>query len=255
MNRLHRVLASAAIGILVIACSTSTAPVTPSGSPVAGPSATPSAPPPAPSASPSTPAVSAPPTQAPPTEAPPTKAPPVVTPKPSSAPTYSAAERRLLEAIRVDARIGCAPRRTGLPQDAVAGVECRVGSSLVDRVGIYSFKEEIAPDAALQAYLMRLVDNGVTPRTGDCLAGSPGDSSWPSYLPDEDEDLGYRLERSGCFFDENGIANVRLTCYDSLYVGILGKNADLASLYKWAWRVAAGEITHRDPPGICAAPD
>jgi len=99
------------------------------------------------------------------------------------------------------------------------------------------------------------VDNGVNPRTGDCLAGIPGDSSWPKYLPDEDEDLGYRAERSGCFLDQRGIANVRLTCYGSLYVGILGKNADIAGLYKWAWRVADGDSTDRDPPGICAAPD
>ena len=252
MNRLHRVLVSAVIGVLVVACSTSPAPIAPSASPVASPSAVPSA---APSATPSAPVVSAPPSVAPPSEAPPTKAPPAVTPKPSPAPTFSTAERRLLEAIRVDARIGCAPRRTGLPQEAVAGVECRVGSALVDRVGIYSFQEEIESDAALQAYLVRLVDNGVTPRTGDCLAGTPGDSSWPSYLPDDDEDLGYRAERSGCFFDENGIANVRLTCYGSLYVGILGETADIAGLYKWAWRIADGESTHRDPPGICAAPD
>jgi hypothetical protein len=168
---------------------------------------------------------------------------------------FSAAEKRLVEALRADVRVGCAPRRTDLPQDSVAGLECRIGSALVDRVGIYSFKEEIETDAALQAYLVRLVDNGVKLRAGDCDAGIPGDRAWPDYLPDEDADLGYRAERSGCFFDENGIANVRLTCYGSLYVGVLGKTADIAALYKWSWRVADGESTHRDPPGICAAPD
>jgi hypothetical protein len=168
---------------------------------------------------------------------------------------FSAAEKRLVEALRADVRVGCAPRRTDLPQDAVAGVECRVKTALVDRVGIYSFKEEIESDAALQAYLVRLVDSGVNPRTGDCLSGVPGDSSWPRYLPDEDADLGYRPERSGCFIDENGIANIRLTCYGSLYVGVLGRTADIAGLYNWSWRVADGESTHRDPPGICAARD
>jgi len=247
---LRRILLTAAIGLLIVACSTP-------GSAPTGVPATPSAPPTAaPSVAPS-PNVSPNPTTTPDVSPRPSVAPPSVKPSPSPtpAPVFSAAEKRLVEALRADVRVGCAPRRSDLPQDAVAGVECHLTTALVDRVGIYSFKEEIASDAALQAYLVRLVDNGVNPRTGDCLKGVPGDSSWPSYLPDEDEDLGYRLERSGCFLDENGMANVRLTCYDSLYVGILGRTADLAGLYKWSWRVAPGEDTHRDPPGICAAPD
>jgi hypothetical protein len=46
-----------------------------------------------------------------------------------------------------------------------------------------------------------------------------------------------------------------LTCYGDVYIGILGKGRDIAPLYAWAMRVAAGESTQRDPPGICARPD
>ena len=51
------------------------------------------------------------------------------------------------------------------------------------------------------------------------------------------------------------MANVRLTCYDDIYMGVLGKTADVKALYAWSWRIAAGDDTHRDPPGLCAAPD
>jgi hypothetical protein len=48
---------------------------------------------------------------------------------------------------------------------------------------------------------------------------------------------------------------VRLTCYGPLYVGAIGKTADVAALYEWTWQVGLGEDPHRDPPGLCVAPD
>jgi hypothetical protein len=238
MDHVRRLVATATIGLLIAACSSNPGPSGMPASPVAGPSSVPSAEPTA-SAQPSGAPSAAP------------------SPTPSSAPTFTAAERRLVDALRIDARTGCAPRRTDLPDHATAGVECRVGTALVDRVGIYGFNTQLDADPALAAYLDRLAANNVAPRSGDCKAGTPGDRSWPEYLPDtaDDGSDGYSALRSGCFLDENGIANVRLTCYGTYYVGILGKNADIAGLYAWAWRIAAGESTHRDPPGICAAPD
>lgn len=111
------------------------------------------------------------------------------------------------------------------------------------------------PEPTRATYLERLKRAPVTPGLGDCTAGKPGDRAWPSYLPDEGDDGGLSALRSGCFLDENGIANTRLTCYGDIYVGVLGRTKDLAGLYAWTSQLAAGESVHRDPPGLCASPD
>ena len=102
---------------------------------------------------------------------------------------------------------------------------------------------------------MRLAAASVKPASGDCAKEIPGDRSWPANLEDRGDDGGLSPLRSGCFIDENGIANIRLTCYGDLYVGVLGNTKELGALYAWSWKIAPGEDTHRDPPGICAAPD
>jgi hypothetical protein len=241
MAHASRLLATLAIGVLIAACSSSPAPSTPVAS--ASPSAVPpSAPSPSATASPSTPAVSAPPTQAPPT----------ASDSPEPAPPLSAAEKSLVDQIRADSHVNCVPRRTDLPPNAVAGVECHIGTALVDRIGVYSFSTK----PAIDAYFARLATAKVTPGSGDCATGTAGDHSWPAYLPDEgDAAGGLSEERSGCYLDESGIANVRLTCYGNLYLGVLGKTADIKALYAWTWKIQAGDDTHRDPPGLCAAPD
>jgi hypothetical protein len=175
---------------------------------------------------------------------------PRATPRPT--PSFSKAERLILQLLRADARVGCVPKRAGLPARAIAGVECHFDTALVTLVGVYRFRSE---DDAVTTYLERLAEYGVRPRTGNCRSGTSGDSSWPGYLPDRADDGGLSPYRSGCFRNEHGLANVRLTCYGGIYMGVVGKSADLAALYKWAWRIAAGESTHRDPPGLCAAPD
>ena len=97
---------------------------------------------------------------------------------------------------------------------------------------------------------------GVDLGSGDCAAGTPGDANWPTYLPDEGSDgTGPSELRIGCYRDENGIANVRVTCYGNVYIGVLARSRDIAPVYAWAQRVASGESTDRDPPGICARPD
>jgi hypothetical protein len=244
------IVATLAIGLLIAACSST-------------PTAAPATPSPVPSGAPSAAASSGPATPTP-------SSTPVTTPAPSAAPSalptpaetafdYKAAEQRLIDALRVDARVNCAPRRANLPDFAIAGVECRVGTALVDRVGVYGFAGHLDSSGkevgtALQAYLARLDAAGIKPGTGDCTAGKAGDRSWPDYLPDEGDSGGLRAERSGCFIDA-GTANVRLTCYDDIYMGVLGKTTNIAALYDWAWKVASNQRDDRDPPGLCNAPD
>jgi hypothetical protein len=184
----------------------------------------------------------------------PTPNPPTVAPSPSPAP-LSEGEQRVADAIRVDARVGCGPIRTGLPEGADAAVECHPDDPIVDRVEVVGFG--LGGDQAMfNAYLARLAGYEVQLGDGDCAADHAGDSSWPANLPDEGELGGmWRELRSGCFIDNSGIANVVLTCYGGILVGITGTGDDLAALYEYGWRLAQGESPDRDPPGMCAAPD
>lgn len=226
-----------AVGITLAACSP--APVsslspTPSAAPSSAPSALPSS---APSVAPS-------------------GQPPSAAPSASAAPSMSPNERALVDFLRVDARVDCVPRRTDLPPRAAFGIECHPDDPLVEAVGVYAFAFD-GPDAepARDTYLERMATAKVTPGSGDCTAGTPGDAAWPSNLPDEGEDGGLRSTRAGCFIDDVGQANVRVTCYGDLYIGVLGRTKELALLNAWTWTVADGESVDRDPPGICAAPD
>ena len=232
--------------ILVAACAAPAPPSSPAPS-AAPPSPSPSASPLAPSA-PSDPTSPAPVPSA-------TSTPPRATPTPTPAPPASRAERDLLGFLRSDARVDCVPRRTELPRGASIGVECRPDDPLVARVGIYGFGDEPDEAAVLSMYFDRLAEHGVSPASGDCQAGVPGDASWPDYLPDRDEDGVYRPTRAGCFIDQNGNANIRVLCYGPYYVGILGRRGDLDALDAWAWRVSEQQREDRDPPGICGAPD
>jgi hypothetical protein len=124
----------------------------------------------------------------------------------------------------------------------------------VRNVGAYRFKD--GSDAA-RTYLERMASYAVKPATGACSTGVAGDAPWlsddgTSSAPNivtvsgsEPRSIG----RSGCFLNENDIANVRVTC-GSMYVGVLGVDGDIAALYEWVWgagsRPAAGS-----PPSIC----
>ncbi|MFL5675555.1 MAG: hypothetical protein ACJ779_11145 [Chloroflexota bacterium] len=178
----------------------------------------------------------------------------------SSSPSpFAAVEADLIGGLRRDAAVHCTPRRKDLPNRATAGVECRLNSDPVDRFGAYRFQD--AGDAAL-TYLERLASNDVAPATGDCSAGTSGDSPW---MPGDGTagDAADRVTfggsdrwvvgRSGCFLDEDGTANVRLTCGPT-YVGIVGRNEDLAALHAWAWRSeGGGRVPSGEPPGICSS--
>jgi hypothetical protein len=181
---------------------------------------------------------------------------PSTLPVPSPDPSLTTDEVALAAYLRAGVGVGCLPRRDDLPPRATVGIECRPADALVARVGIYGFGTANAdPEPARDTYLERMAAAGVAPGSGDCAAGHAGDASWPSSLPDEGDDGKLRPTRAGCFLDENGVANVRVTCYGDLYIGVLGRTIDLRALVAWAWAVAPGESVDRDPPGICAAPD
>ena len=230
--------------ILIAACAT-----TPPTSPA--PTATP-----APTGAPS-PSVAA-------TEPPATPSAPATSPSPSasaSGASLTPAEAALVGLLRVDAAVDCAPRRTGLPKDAIAGIECRPKDSLVARVGIYRLP---SVNEAAYTYMTRMADAGVDVSAGDCRRDIPGDEAWtpgdgegnytdPGVFDWENSVLS--PNRIGCFLDQNGIANVRTTCGDT-YVGILGSAKDLSNLVDWAWRYPDGvEPGVPTPPGICIGAD
>jgi hypothetical protein len=170
--------------------------------------------------------------------------------------TFTAVEAALVAGLRDDAAIDCAPRRAGLPPRAIAGVECRVNGAVVTRVGAYHFGD--ARDAAT-TYLERLASFDVKPATGDCAGGTSGDAAWMTgdgkagkdssrvYVGDTGP---WVVGRMGCYLDANGTANVRLTC-GTTYVGILGRDSDLADLDRWAVASANGPTTAGQMPGIC----
>ena len=173
----------------------------------------------------------------------------------SAAPSgsMSPAELDLLGGVREDAFVDCVAKREDLPAGAIGGVECAPRTALVDRIGFYRFETE---QAAFEAYATRMAGQGIALRSGDCWSGTPGDSAWtPGDGPDHGGDIPYR---AGCFFDEFGTANVRLTCTMAAavgagtYVGILGANRDVAALYEWALAYPEGaEIDVPTSPGIC----
>jgi hypothetical protein len=174
---------------------------------------------------------------------------------PSAPAGFSEAQGQLFGSIRADAQVGCAPRTDNLPPKATDGIDCTVGSNLVNRVGVYRFA---TPGDALAAYIARMASYGVALRSGDCLAGKAGDVSWtPGDGPEEGGDS---LWRTGCFIDENGKANVRLTCGTSptgdpgpgRYIGILGASNKIRPLLDWATAYAEGvDVPVPAQPGIC----
>ena len=231
--------------LLVAACATS-----PSGTPA--PSVTP-----APSGSPAvvvTPAPS-----------------PVLTPSPSVAPTVTraptkrptsdmtAAERKLVAMLRPDAAVNCEPRRSNLPEVAIRAVECHPDDPLVASVGVYEFKND---NDAAWTYMNKLAEYGVDVSAGDCEKDVPGDAAWtpgdgvgnwddPGVFNWENSALS--PNRNGCFRNENGIANVRVTCGPA-YIGVLGNGKDLSDLYEWTQKYPAGAPHDTpEPPGICVS--
>jgi hypothetical protein len=179
-----------------------------------------------------------------------------VTKAPSAKPvSMTEQESGLVLVLREDARVNCEPRRSDLPIGATAGIECLIGSAIVERVGVYGFDYD--PRAAAHAYLERMEREDVLGAGGDCRSGSPGDSPYEGSdgIPDEDSSQVtykgalYAAARAGCFRNEDGVANFRATC-DSDYIGVLGRTSALDDLTEWAMRVPDDE-PYGAAPGLC----
>jgi hypothetical protein len=222
------VLASSLVAVIVVAgCGAGQAAI-PSPSPVlAAPSATPGV---LPSADPSPIATPATPVPATPTPN------PTIEPVPSASPSpaaLSADEKYLLAGIQRGA-VDCEPVRSALPPRATAGIECAAESAAVARVGFYLFDDEAD---LLAAYFARMKAEGVATDSGEtCLQGE----SEHAYYPGDGEIV---ANRAGCFINDAGIANYRATFPARVYIGVLGRSADMAALEDWAW------IGQKDTPG------
>lgn len=194
-------------------------PVAPSATPDASPSVEPS-----PIATPATPA------PAPATPEPTAEPAPSASPSPA---TLSADEKYLLNGIRRGA-VDCEPVRSSLPPRATAGIECDADTGVVARVGFYLFDDE---SDVLAAYFARMKAEGVKIESGEtCRQGE----AERGYMPGDGELV---PNRAGCFINDAGIANYRATFPARVYIGILGRNADMGALEDWAW------IGSQDTPG------
>ena len=141
----------------------------------------------------------------------------------------------LLSGLRDDVRAGCTIAAT-LPSRATAGVECQPTGGAAEQVGAYLFKTD---EAMLSAYFARMAAEGVKPQRGSCPT-SAGDGI---YVPTPGDDAAGPA-RIGCFVNEFGISNYRITYPDAhVYVGVLGRDRDMDVLGDWIWR------GNQDQPG------
>lgn len=219
---MHRIVLAASLAAIFIAAACGN-PTMPPSSPT--PSVEPSQPP---SPSPTVPAPASPtpdPTDLPSSPAP-TEA-PAETPSPPTA-----QERYLLDGVLRGAQ-DCVPVRGNLPRGALAGIECAADDPDVAQVGFYLFANEAT---MLDIYFARMEDEGFALDSGGCADGE-GESA---YIPDE----GVSPSRYGCFVNEQGYANLRMTLPGAnVYVGILGNSDDTAALSDFAW------LGNQDTPG------
>ena len=228
------VLAASLVAALVLAaCGSATPPPSqgavspPPASPAPSVPTDPSAPPPAsPTAEP--PAATPEPTTRP-TPKPTTRP----TPRPTE-PSFSRAERYLIDGI-MRGEGSCSPVRSGLPDRAIAGIDCDLDATPVARMGFYLFRNEAD---MLDVYLARMEKEGIGLETGGCLNGE----AEASYIPWAGDDIS--PYREGCFVNDEGYANYRATLPGfHVYVGLLGRTPYGTPLADWAW------FGNEDTPG------
>ncbi|MFO7531045.1 MAG: hypothetical protein R6W93_01200 [Candidatus Limnocylindrales bacterium] len=150
----------------------------------------------------------------------------------------TAEELGLLAGLRLDLEGTCTPLRTDLPDEALAGIECRPLSDDVARVRAYLFDTQAY---LLDRYLARLVAQGVEPGTasGRCV---PGQASEGPYTPGPQAGLEI-AERGGCYVDEAGLAHYLATNPPYVLIELDGTTGDMAALEQWAW------LGNQDAPG------
>jgi hypothetical protein len=155
------------------------------------------------------------------------------TPRPTPV-AFTDAEQDLLDGVQRGEK-DCRPVRDSgaLPKHALAGIECGSTDPAVARMGFYVFGND---DDLLNAYLFRMNAEGVELDSGSCNDGE----AEGAYIPSE----GFALDRAGCFINDEGFANYRFTMPVShVYIGILGRSADMLALENFAWK------GNQDTPG------
>ncbi len=167
-------------------------------------------------------------------------------PDPSQPPQASATpvawtelEQTIQASIRKDAAQGCAPRRKDLPRGTIAAVECRPEVTAVARVGFYLFG---SPEAASITTAPGSVTRGSSSTA--TRAGAAGRSAYSTYGEGEQKQLDCRQRHAG-FVNKPGYSNYRAV-WGSVYIGVLGKDADVQGMWLWAWE-SLGEV--EVPPG------
>jgi hypothetical protein len=171
---------------------------------------------------------------------------PAVTPDPTTRPTsqptprptavaFSKAERYLIDGI-MRGEGNCTPVRSGdLPGLAIAGIDCDLVGSPVARAGYYLFKND---DDLLDAYMARVSVENLVVDSGACAPGE-GESAYIPYAENETAP-----DRHACYVNDQGYGNYRATLPGfHVYVGLLGRTANMQTLEDWAW------IGNVDTPG------
>lgn len=153
---------------------------------------------------------------------------------PMSVTDFTGPELFLLSGVRDDIVGGCRPV-TELPEGADAGVECE-GAGPVDEIGFYRVADR---EVANQTYFARLAEHGVSPDSGDCQAGEPGE------LVDIPGNEGF-VQRVGCYVDDAGFAAFRIVVPgepdQSVYIGVAGTSDDIGAVSDWLGPAEAGEV-------------
>ena len=146
----------------------------------------------------------------------------------------NAAEDALLFGVRRDAAVDCQPERNGLPDGARAAVTCQPANGFVTRLTLVSWDSE---ERLMDAYFNALADNGVQPRSGDCVEGE-GEAG---YLPGDDAGLEVH-GRQGCF-RLGGEIVMLITYPPDVLAEVHGSGESMDSLPGWVW------LGNQDVPG------
>ncbi len=148
------------------------------------------------------------------------------------------AEAQLLANVRLDLQSTCAPARDGLPEGAIAAIECRPASDAVGRVGVTLFDTQ---DDLMRTYLATLAERKIQPRTngGRCTLDQPSEGA---YTPGDD---GPELSatRSACFASQDGGVRYLATLPPYVLIDLAGIVPDPEAVERFAW------LGNQDTPG------
>jgi hypothetical protein len=152
------------------------------------------------------------------------------TPAPSAATaTPTPGEATLLDGMRLDLKGACQPLRSGLPSNAIAGLDCDPSDPDVAGLQVFLFNRD---DNLMSAYLAIVSAQGITLRTNlDSLAISEG-----SYQPGDDPAGPMADTRHAHWLDDSGHARYIATEPPFVLLSAIGTNRFVDNLYHWAWR-------------------